>query len=275
VDIAVPLVEMNLQPIGFVRSPVRERKSMPPLGVPAAIDILPEYAAGLHRIGKHSHVWVLAWLHHAQRDVLQVTPRGVTDPGPGGLHGIFAVRSPVRPNPIGLTAARLVRVSGTRLEVDSLDFLDGTPVIDLKPYFVSKDLILAANNAQIGRPASTGAMRDSLIRQAVNFHGEWCGEVSLAVRILQHFRSEVLQLVEPEPWRIHVPLHRPCLIDAVMGMTRATPGRGSLFFHNEECLLFHHQDAEFRYQLLPVPGIEPDAILQAADQALFEFARVN
>ncbi len=101
---------MQLRQIGAVRCEYRERKSVPRLGAPASVELLPNYVEALHRLEKHSHLWVLAWLDKAERDVLQVTPRGVADRGPEGLHGVFAVRSPVRPNPIGLTLGRVLRV---------------------------------------------------------------------------------------------------------------------------------------------------------------------
>jgi tRNA-Thr(GGU) m(6)t(6)A37 methyltransferase TsaA len=153
---------------------------MPPLGAPATIELLPEFADGLLRLEKHSHIWVLAWLDQAERGLLQVTPRGVKDQSPEGLHGVFAVRSPVRPNSIGLTATRILRTRGASIDVDRLDFLDGTPVIDLKPYFVSRDVTFSATNEQLGRPASREAMRESLLFQARNFHGEQCTQLALA-----------------------------------------------------------------------------------------------
>ena len=100
---------------------------MPPLGAPAAVDLFPEFADGLLRFEKHSHIWVMAWLDGAERDVLQVTPRGVRDRGPDGLHGVFSVRSPARPNPIGLTAARVLRVEGTRM-ITAVSFTVPPPV---------------------------------------------------------------------------------------------------------------------------------------------------
>ena len=122
---------------------------MPPMGAPATIEVLPEFGDGLFRIEKHSHIWVLAWLDRADRGLLRVVPRGVAPTEPDALHGVFAVRSPVRPNSIGLTATRVLGVDGLRVDVEPLDFLDGTPVVDLKPYFSSRDLIFSAGNAQI------------------------------------------------------------------------------------------------------------------------------
>ena len=138
------LENVNLEQIGVVRNQVASRKEMTTLGVPSSVELLPAYTAGLLWIEKHTHLWVLTWLHTATRDAVQVTPRGIKDQGVEGLHGVFAVRSPTRPNPIGLTAARILRVSGNRIDFDRLDFIDGTPVIDLKPYFASTDAIAEA-----------------------------------------------------------------------------------------------------------------------------------
>jgi len=241
--------DLLLRPIGWVRSAVRERKSMPPLGAAASVELLPEFAGGLLRLEKHSHLWVLAWLDRAEREVLEVTPRGVADRGPAGLHGVFAVRSPARPNPIGLTLTRILAIRGLRIDCERLDFLDGTPVIDLKPYFVTRDAALAANNAPIGRPRDRDALRESLTLQAVNFHGELCSELALAVRVVEHFRATRFEMGEPDRWDVTVPLGRPCVVDAIIGMTRATPGRDSLAFAGAEEIVFHHAGQDWAYSL--------------------------
>jgi tRNA-Thr(GGU) m(6)t(6)A37 methyltransferase TsaA len=173
--------DFSFTPVGVVRSSVRDRKQMPPLGVPAAIEIFPKFSDGLRHLEKHTHLWVFAWLEEAARDALQVTPRGVRDQGPSGLHGVFALRSPSRPNPIGLTAARILSREECRIHLDRLDFSDGTPIIDLKPYFVTRDLVFSAANAQIGRPASREALREALLMQGELYCGARTREVSVAV----------------------------------------------------------------------------------------------
>jgi len=243
-----------LRPIGRVVSEFRHRKAVPRLGGPAAVELFPEFEPGLHRLEKHSHLWVLVWLDQAERDVLQVIPRGIPERTEANLHGVFAVRSPVRPNPIGLTLARILRVAGPRIELDRLDFLDGTPVIDLKPYFLSRDAVYAARNTQIGRPADREALQESLRMQAVNFHGEDGPDLELAVRIYTDFRAEVLHYVEPEDLRLTVPLERPVLIDAFIGMTRCTPGRGTLGFGASSEVVLAHRTGVARYRLLPEGG---------------------
>jgi len=212
---------------------------------------------------------VLAWMDGAERDLLQVVPRGVRADEPDALHGVFAVRSPARPNPIGLTLARILRWEGTRIELSRLDFCDGTPVVDLKPYFLSRDLVFSAANVPIGKPADRERLREALLEQAVNFHGERCAELALAVRLIEHFRWEMLDQREPEQWRIWVPWRRGCLVDALMGMTRATPGRGNLRALRGPRVRLDHEGLTYDYQLRDVSFWNAAALLQAPDEELF------
>ena len=241
---------------------------MPVWGAPASVEVLPQYAAGLHRIEKHSHLWVFGWLvqGRAERDILQVTPRGVQDTSPAGLHGVFEVRSPARPNPVGLTAAKVVSRDGLVLQFDRLDFLDGTPVLDLKPYFITRDLIFSANGQQVGKPRSREDLRESLVVQAVNFHGSLQPDIALAVRIVEHYRLTVHGLDDPGSYRLSVPLQRPVLMDGLMGITRSTPGRGNLTFTDEGSVTF---DGVYCYRLLPQAPGTAEEILAALDDELF------
>jgi tRNA-Thr(GGU) m(6)t(6)A37 methyltransferase TsaA len=219
---------------------------MPPLGVAAAVEIYPEYQEALLQIDKHTHLWVLAWLDQTGREALQVTPRGVRDQGEKGLHGVFAVRSPTRPNPIGLTAARIVARRDLRIELDRLDFSDGTAVVDLKPYLATRDLIYSASNAQIGKPASAQAVGDSLLMQAEAFCGAADDEVRRAVEIMMRFRTEVLDFGDAAVWHITAPAKRPRMASALMGMTRGRLGE-QIFFHEEDSVVFLHQGERHRY----------------------------
>jgi tRNA-Thr(GGU) m(6)t(6)A37 methyltransferase TsaA len=267
---------MVLTPIGVVRSPISDRQAMPTFGVPARVEIFPEFADGLRHIRKHTHVWILAWLHEADRTRLLVTPRGVSDQSEAGLHGVFAVRSPTRPNPIAMTAARIERIEGTSLYLDRLDLVDGTPVVDVKPYFRSRDAIYAARNEQIGRPADRPALLESLLLQAENFHGERCGGLALGARLVEHFRSTFLEFAEA--WGTHaiVPEDAGCLIDAVMTLVGATPGRGTLAFQSAPFVRFIRGDRIYTYVLLE-PGrrwsrwtdLSVEEVLAAPDEELF------
>jgi len=240
---------MELKVIGTVRSAVRSRREMPRLGAPARVELRAEYQPGLLRVEKHSHLWVLAWLDEAERDLLQVIPRGLAEASPENLHGVFAVRSPARPNPIGLTAAKVLRVAGATIEFDRLDFIDGTPVIDLKPYFVSRDMVYSAANVQIGRPADREAAREALVIQALNFHGEQCPDLELGVELYTDFRASVLEFAEPAQLKVTAPPDRPHLIDALMGMTRASLGRGTLELGPCGRLRFDHDGRATVYEL--------------------------
>jgi tRNA-Thr(GGU) m(6)t(6)A37 methyltransferase TsaA len=134
---------LELKPIGRIRSPYRAAGDAPRQGrlseTIAEIEIFDSYASGLHGVERCTHLFVLYWLDRADRFLLTATP-----PGSGGSRGVFATRSPHRPNPIGLGIVNLLGVEGTTLTVQGLDALDGTPVLDLKPYVSSLDCIPGA-----------------------------------------------------------------------------------------------------------------------------------
>ena len=124
----------ELRPIGLIRSPIKDRKHAPMQGSEGApdawLEIRPFAAQGLHRLRAGDEVIVLTWLHQARRHTLQVYPR--SDPG-RRLHGVFATRSPDRPNPIGLHRVTIRRIVQNRLRIGPMEAIDGTPVLDIKP----------------------------------------------------------------------------------------------------------------------------------------------
>ena len=131
---------IQFQPIGYFSTPFKEVRGMPiqptgAKGVYGAITILPEYREGLADLEGFSHVFVLYHLHEIQGYHLTVTPFLDTC-----QHGIFATRSPKRPNPIGLSVMRLDTVSEDLVILENVDVLDGTPVIDIKPYVPDFDI---------------------------------------------------------------------------------------------------------------------------------------
>jgi tRNA-Thr(GGU) m(6)t(6)A37 methyltransferase TsaA len=122
------------RPIGFVRSPYKTTAEVPKgLGAKheaeGTLEILPEFEPGLTDIEGISHLFVLWEFDRVQSVELLGTP-----PCDDRPHGVFATRSPYRPNPIGLTVVELLRREGRRLHVRGVDMLDGTPILDLKPY---------------------------------------------------------------------------------------------------------------------------------------------
>ncbi len=128
------LKSFELWPVGYVRSALKARKGAPRqpwMGAPGAwLEIDPAFEECLKGIEAGQDIWILTWLHEGRRGVLQVHPGG--DLGKP-LTGVFATRSPDRPNPVGLHRAKVVSVDGTRVEVDGLEAIHGTPVVDIKP----------------------------------------------------------------------------------------------------------------------------------------------
>jgi tRNA (adenine37-N6)-methyltransferase len=128
---------VTLRPIGHVRSPYTNTKEIPKgfgakHDAEGALEILPEFEAGLGDIEGFSHLFVIWLFDRSEGFELLGTP-----PIDNRPHGVFATRSPRRPNPIGLTVVELLQREGRMLRVRGLDMLDGTPILDLKPYLSS------------------------------------------------------------------------------------------------------------------------------------------
>lgn len=124
-----------LRPVGFIRSPYIETSQVPRgLGAKreadGVLEILPEFEAGLKDIEGFSHLFVL-WAFDRSQGFELV---GAPPCDAGHPHGVFATRSPRRPNPIGLTVVRLLGRQGNQLQVRGVDMVDGTPILDIKPY---------------------------------------------------------------------------------------------------------------------------------------------
>jgi len=124
----------SFEPIGMIRSTLADLADAPRQGdeggYEAWLELTPQVAPALVGIKVGDNLIVLTWLHRAQRDVLQVHPRGNLD---APLTGVFATRSPHRPNPIGLHEVSVLAIEETRLKVAPLEAIDGTPIVDIKP----------------------------------------------------------------------------------------------------------------------------------------------
>ncbi|MFI0843372.1 tRNA (N6-threonylcarbamoyladenosine(37)-N6)-methyltransferase TrmO [Mesorhizobium sp. IMUNJ 23232] len=143
--------------IGTVRSPWVLRENCPKnmreareRGEAATVEIAPAFREGLQGLSAASHVVLLTWLHHAPRNLIVQKPRHATD-----SKGVFALRSPARPNPVGVHVTRLlgVDIAAGVLTLEGIDVLDETPVIDVKPYFASTDAFPDATYAK-SRPVA-------------------------------------------------------------------------------------------------------------------------
>ena len=129
--------QWTMKPIGYIRSSYTETQQVPKgLGtvhtMEGILEVLPEFEKGLQDLEGFSHLVVL-WVFHKSQDY-ELVGKCPADDRP---HGVFATRSPKRPNAIGLTTVELVRREGARLHLRGIDMLDGTPVLDIKPYMSS------------------------------------------------------------------------------------------------------------------------------------------
>jgi tRNA-Thr(GGU) m(6)t(6)A37 methyltransferase TsaA len=127
-------VNIEYRPIGVVHSPFKEKGGTPTQpsrsdGARGSVEIFPEFAEGLSDLDGFSHVILLCHLDRSTGWRPMVVPHLETE-----TRGVFATRSPARPNPIGLSVVRLIAVEGATLTIEGLDLLDGTPVLDIKPF---------------------------------------------------------------------------------------------------------------------------------------------
>ena len=129
-----------VEPIGFVRSEITRLEDAPRQGdeggTEAWVELTPQAVPGLAGIVVGDELFVLTWLRFAQREVLQVHPRGDRD---RPLTGVFATRSQDRPNPVGLHRVSVLEVAGHKLRVAPLEAIDGTPIVDFKPVLSGSD----------------------------------------------------------------------------------------------------------------------------------------
>lgn len=137
--------DARLMFIGRIRSPWRTRDDCPKnlrlareRGQPARIEIDPPWREGLRGLDQHRRIVVLYWMHRARRDLIVQKPRHSDR-----LHGVFSLRSPVRPNPIALAVVQLLdlNIPEGEIGIDAIDCLDGTPVLDIKPYTPTVDFV--------------------------------------------------------------------------------------------------------------------------------------
>lgn len=129
----------TLRPIGVVQTPYQDIQNMPiqPKGAAGArgkLVVHPEYMEGLVDLDGFSHIYLIYLFHQVREMQLTVTP--FLDKA---SHGVFATRAPKRPNPIGLSVVRLIKMTDNVLELENVDMLDGTPILDIKPYVPAFD----------------------------------------------------------------------------------------------------------------------------------------
>jgi tRNA-Thr(GGU) m(6)t(6)A37 methyltransferase TsaA len=128
------IVEVTFKPIGVIRTSFHSLEEMPiqpssDTSGPGTVEVFPEFAEGLRDLEGFSHIYLIYHFHKVRRSQLTVTPFLDSKP-----HGVLATRAPSRPNPIGLSLVRLVRIENNLVYIEGADVLDETPLLDIKPY---------------------------------------------------------------------------------------------------------------------------------------------
>ena len=130
----------SLYYIGRIRSPWQHREDCPKNAresdAVCTVELDPRWTEGLKDVATCSHIILLYWMDKSPRNLVLQVPRHYGEP-----RGTFALRSPARPNPIALSVVKLLRIEGNKISVVGLDCLDGTPLLDIKPYFASTDSV--------------------------------------------------------------------------------------------------------------------------------------
>jgi tRNA-Thr(GGU) m(6)t(6)A37 methyltransferase TsaA len=204
--------KLVLDPIGFLRSPLATkveaaRQPQAAAGTPARIELLPgrNFEHALEDLAHWELIWVLFWFHqNAGWRPKVLPPRSTT-----GRKGVFATRSPHRPNPIGMSVVRLDRVDGLTLHIRDADMLDGTPVLDLKPYVTYTDAHPHAGNGWLeheGHADVDAQPSDPVLAYVVDFDAvaaeqiAWI-ETHTGFAIGERIRSTLALGPAPHPYR--------------------------------------------------------------------------
>ena len=132
--------EIKYKPIGVIHSPFKEPKGTPiqpasAKGIGGTVEVFPEYAKGLKDIDGFSHIILIYHFHLSRGVSLEAKPYMDNE-----VRGIFAIRSPSRPNPIGISVVHLLKIEGRILHIQDIDIVDGTPLLDIKPYVPEFDM---------------------------------------------------------------------------------------------------------------------------------------
>ncbi len=263
-----PSVETDiytLKPIGIVKSEYQEPADVPIKGGNAVIEIFSEYQQGLLRITENSHLWIQMWFHKADRDLLKVVPGKVNSDLPE--YGVFAIRAIGRPNPIGLTLVGLERVEDNLLYVSGLDAIEGTPVLDIKPYY-EQEIVFSPHTPYI-RPKKREMRQEIFLKQALNHHQEKCAGLLLGVRMALIADDYFGQLNTSE-LKITVS-GSACLADVLQGLCNARLANPPRFRYNDASEL-EQSVWEKDGKLLTITvkhEATNDELLEPADEQLF------
>ncbi len=236
-----------LSPIGYVRASWKECRQIPVQGGPAQIVVEPQFADALEGVERGTHLVIIGYLDRADRTVLQARPRKLNPSAPAC--GVFASRSPVRPNPLSLTVVELLCRSGLKLDVDPLDLVDGTPIVDIKAYSPGWDTVFAAKREQrVPATALSDTQLAVFLQRDLRNHVGALHQSPLAQATLTAVLNAVRHLgIDPRSLEFNVEVGRCDLVtDAIMGMTGASFGNGRLHLNGSlKGIVFKKHDQDF------------------------------
>jgi tRNA (adenine37-N6)-methyltransferase len=274
---AQPHARLTLEPIGYVRGPLASkvlaaRQPAAAADTPSRIELLPgrSFEHALEDLAGWELIWVIFWFHRNPGWRPKVLPPRSTT----GRKGVFATRSPHRPNPIGMSVVRLEGIEGLTLQVRGADMLDGTPVLDLKPYVAYTDAHPAAGSGWLQREA-TGAAgappADPVAAYHVHFEalaseqGAWI-EARTGLAIAERASAILALGPMPHPYRRIRPLAHGLQLSVEEWRVRFTVAdrevrvlqidsgfRGSQLARDGDASLHHHREFLVRWPRVPLP----------------------
>lgn len=252
--------------IGTVKSEKQRNGPHFPFHCPAEIHIKKEFLPALKNLEANSHIWVLCLYDPKEKEQLQVKPRRVDHKL--GLFGTLALRTPNHPNPIGLTLTRLLKIEDNIIYVDRLDAFDGTPVIDIKPYY-EHDIVLNPQMPEI-KHTDIEQRQIALLELAANCHGEECPGAALAVKMI--IATEALGInVTADTTKIHA-FGDGCLADCLQGLCRARIANPPRFLYEpseKSRVIWQTADRKITVSLMPNLPSAFGEILNKATTELF------
>jgi len=261
--------EMDLKPVGKViegfqtlhETHLFERNV-------SKILIFEEFYDAMFLMERNSYFWILSWMHVSDRQVLRASPKWIEKMTVE--FGVFGLRSPSRPNPIGLTLVQLIAKNDHVLTVLGLDLLINTPILDIKPY-TDTDAVFSPNAPYL-RPKDEKLRTQRMLIDAINFHREDCLDLQIALRMSMIAENTFFTLTS-DNLLVEV-IGSKCLLDTIQGLTRsrfANPSRLS-FQENP-----HQTKTIWRYQnrLLSITlkrplNLDKERIKEVHENILFE-----
>lgn len=218
---------MELIPIGVIHSPYTNREETPRQGrlsdKESILEIYSEFKEGLEGIKDKRHIIILYWAHLGKRDVLKTT----TPFGPE-MKGVFATRSPSRPNPIALCIADLIKVEENRLYVRGVDAIDGSPILDIKPYVYELDSLYGPEDT-LDKSKNTNK---KLWEKCIAFHGHECPGLAIGFRACEAAIEKLGINFSKDEEIVCVTETDACGVDAVQFITGCTLGKGNLIYRD-------------------------------------------